>query len=168
MLEMIERQVRGTHSSPREDRVEARFRQDALHLFPFVSLDFDAAIFHRASYSAGFLHYLREFLFFRETDPGEVLRDRDRFAAAMRGLTEDVHATTIGVFLTPFGGLHGNDGSGILRALRQLAESVQGPKGMVPLWSFLTTRAIAFLLPTHPLHSTMDPAKLTLIPRFLL
>ena len=50
-------------SATGENRREAGLRQDALHLFSFVTLDFDAAIFHRAADTAGFLHLLGEFLF---------------------------------------------------------------------------------------------------------
>ena len=87
------------HLPASEHRLEARLDQDALHFFALVALDFDAALFHRPADAAGFLHLSGEFLFLWQANPREIAHDRYGLAAAMRGLADDVHASSIRVLL---------------------------------------------------------------------
>ena len=87
------------HLPAGEHWLEARLDQDALHLFALVALDFDTALFHSPADAAGFLHLSSEILFLWQTNPREIAHDRYGLAAAMRGLADDVHASSIRVLL---------------------------------------------------------------------
>jgi len=87
------------HLPASEHRLEARLDQDALHFFTFVALDFDAALFHRSTDAAGFLHLSGEFLFLWQANPREIAHNRYGLAAAMSGLADDIHASSILVLL---------------------------------------------------------------------
>jgi len=105
-----------------EDRLEARFSQDAFDFFSFVSLDLNAPLLYRASNTAAFLHFLGESLFLRLPDSREVFYNRNGFSAAMRRLTDNVYASAVGVFLSPLGclrrlALRALQGCGIRRVL---------------------------------------------------
>ena len=86
-----------------KDWLEARFSQDAFDLFSFVSLDLNAPLLYRASNTTGFLHLFGESLFLGLPDSREVFYHGNGFSAAMRSLTDNVHASAIGVFLSPLG-----------------------------------------------------------------
>ena len=154
----------GRPSPTGENRFETGFRQDAFHLFAFVALDFDAAVFHGASDAAGFLHLFREFLFLRQTDSGEISRHGDTLAAAMRSLTDDVHPAAVGVLLPALRCLHRNDWSGTLRSFRsrrQITEPGQGTE-RIRRQTFSFAGGLVSFVSAHPDHSTTDPEKFTL------
>ena len=99
---------------------------------PFVTLDFDAPIFHGASHTTGFLHLLRKILFLRQPDAGKLFGHGDSLAAAMRGLADNVHPATVGVFLPALRGfspecLERYRGE-YLRSRRQIAQPCQRTK----------------------------------------
>ena len=110
----------GRRSATGEHRLETGFREDALHLFPFVALDFNAAILDRTANAAGFLHFFGEFLFLRQPDADEIFCHGDSLAAAMGGLADDVHPASVRILLAALGGLRGGD-----RSLGQIAETGQ-------------------------------------------
>jgi hypothetical protein len=88
-----------TESPSRENGLEASFGEDALHFFSFVTLDFDAAVFHGSTNTTGLLHLLRELLFFGQSDPNEISCNGDSLPSPMRGLANDIHSSAIGIFL---------------------------------------------------------------------
>ena len=149
-----------------ENRPEAGLRENALHLFAFVALDFDTSIFHRASDTAGFLHPLREVLFLRQPDSDEIFCHRDRLSSAMRSLPDDVHPSPVGVLLPSLGGLRWHDLGRFMRNLwprRQVAKPGQWPKRILRPAFAVAARCLSNF-PTHLDHSTTDPAKVTLFP----
>ena len=152
------------HSATGENRLEAGFGEDALHLVAFVALDFDAAIFDRAAAAAGFLHFFREDLFLSEPDAGEIFGHGDDLAAAMGGLPDDIHAAPVGIFLTPLRGLDWNDAvgiGGIGRPRRQIAERGQRAEWIRrQAWGLAV--GLVSLVTTHPGQSTTDGEDFTL------
>lgn len=69
--------------------------EDLRHLLALVPLNFDSAIFNSPAGSAGFLHFFGQALLFRQPNPSEVRHDCDSFAAAPRGLANNINATAI-------------------------------------------------------------------------
>jgi hypothetical protein len=134
-----------------EHRLETGLRENALHLLALVALDLDAAVFHRAADAAGLLHFFRELLFLRESDSDEISGHRDAFAAAVRGLADDVHPAAVGVFLAALGGFRGKGGSGI-RSGRQIAEPGQRSERVRR-----QAGGFACFVSTHPGHGIQSP-----------
>src|SRR5437899_677071 len=79
----------------REYRPKVCLAQDPRDLRALVALNFDLAVFHRASRAAGLLHRLGELLLFRQTDADKPFRYCHRLAAATGLLPDDVHPAAI-------------------------------------------------------------------------
>ena len=65
--------------------------QDAGRFFPFISLNLDLAIFHRAPSAASALHRLGQLFFFGQTDADKVFNHRHRLAAPAGFDPENIH-----------------------------------------------------------------------------
>ncbi len=71
--------------------MEVGFGQDAGGFFPFISLDLDLAVFHRAAGAASPLHRLGQLFLFGQTDANKIFNHRHRLAAPAGLDAEYIH-----------------------------------------------------------------------------
>ena len=79
----------------REYRLKICLGQDTSNFLPFIALDLDLAILHRAAGTTGALHGLGQLFFFGQTNPHKVFDHRHRLAAATGFHPENVHPPTM-------------------------------------------------------------------------
>jgi hypothetical protein len=82
-------------STSGEHGLKSGFNEDAGDFLAFITLNFNLAVFHGAANATGFLHLFGEHFFFGQADADKIFHDGDGFAAAVRGLPENIHAAAI-------------------------------------------------------------------------
>jgi len=80
--------------SARENGPEVGFGENASDFFPFVSLNFNVAIFYRAANSANLLHRTRQTFLLWQTDANESFDYCYRLATTPGFLPDDIHPST--------------------------------------------------------------------------